>query len=679
MPGRGPRSSATTTSRSTERCHDPPLRRPFDLPRERRAERSAGLRAEDRVLHPREHLRADRAVLSRPEEGGPARWRRLGSGDGPAVARTTARTWMRPTTSTARWTRRWATTKRSIAIDEVPLEWCFQPGVKLDFRHLPTATWSRRKRSQASSTRIGHALKPLEIVVVNTRAGSRYGHDDYVSSGCGMGYEATMYLLERGVRLTGTDAWSWDAPFVHTAKKYGETQRRLADLGRPQGRPRHRLLPPREAAQPRGAAGRRLLHQLLPAQDPRRLGRLDARGRDLRRRADGQAPEDAMIELNHTHDAGGAQLARLGQRGRQRLPDPEPAVRGVPPRAAAARRFAAASRSATRSSTSAALNAAGALRGLAAQAARACAQPALNDFFALGPAAWQALRHGAVRAARGERNASIDALRTLPRAAGRRRVHACPRASATTPTSTPRIHHALNIGTLFGTERRGAELSSHADRVPRPRVQRRRQRHSRCAGRCGQSKAPGASAPTLRPLRVARLRARARHLRRHGQRARRARCRCATPSQHLFGICLLNDWSARDIQGWEMQPLGPFLAKNFATTISPWIVTMEALAPYRLAWQRAAPAPQPLALPRRRGEPRAWRDRHPARGGLETPSRARRRHAARRGSRARASATSTGRVAQMLAHHTVGGCNLQRGRSARQRHDLGPDPAKPAR
>ena len=56
------------------------------------------------------------------------------------------------------------------------------------------------------------------VVVVNTRAGARYGHPDFVSSGCGMGYEATMYLLERGVRLTGTDAWSWDAPFVHTAK-----------------------------------------------------------------------------------------------------------------------------------------------------------------------------------------------------------------------------------------------------------------------------------------------------------------------------------------------------------------------------------------------------------------------------------------------------------------------------
>ena len=60
----------------------------------------------------------------------------------------------------------------------------------------------------------------LEIVVVNTSAGAKYGQDDYVRSGCGMGREATLYLLERGVRVTGTDAWSWDAPFVHTAKRY---------------------------------------------------------------------------------------------------------------------------------------------------------------------------------------------------------------------------------------------------------------------------------------------------------------------------------------------------------------------------------------------------------------------------------------------------------------------------
>jgi len=113
--------------------------------------------------------------------------------------------------------------ERASTIDEVPLEWCFQPGVKLDFRQLPDGYVVTAADAAAELKRIGHALQPLEIVVVNTRAGSRYGNNDYISAGCGMGYEATMYLLERGVRLTGTDAWSWDAPFVYTAEKYKES------------------------------------------------------------------------------------------------------------------------------------------------------------------------------------------------------------------------------------------------------------------------------------------------------------------------------------------------------------------------------------------------------------------------------------------------------------------------
>ena len=113
--------------------------------------------------------------------------------------------------------------KPAIKIDEVPLEWCFQPGVKLDFRHFPDGYVVTAADVEAELARIGHVLTPLEIVVVNTRAGARYGASDYVTSGCGMGYEATMYLLERGVRLTGTDGWSWDAPFVHTADKYADT------------------------------------------------------------------------------------------------------------------------------------------------------------------------------------------------------------------------------------------------------------------------------------------------------------------------------------------------------------------------------------------------------------------------------------------------------------------------
>ena len=113
--------------------------------------------------------------------------------------------------------------ERSMTIDEVPLDWCLQPGVKLDFRHFPDGYVATPADVEAELQRIGHALSPLEIVIVNTAAGLRFGQDDYVASGCGMGYDATMYLLDRGVRVTGTDGWSWDAPFVHTAKKYAET------------------------------------------------------------------------------------------------------------------------------------------------------------------------------------------------------------------------------------------------------------------------------------------------------------------------------------------------------------------------------------------------------------------------------------------------------------------------
>lgn len=112
----------------------------------------------------------------------------------------------------------------STTIDQVPLDWCFQPGVKLDFRHFADGYVVQVADVEAELARISHVLAPLEIVVINTRAGARYGHPDFVSSGCGMGYDATMYLLERGVRLTGTDGWSWDAPFVHTAEKYGHSK-----------------------------------------------------------------------------------------------------------------------------------------------------------------------------------------------------------------------------------------------------------------------------------------------------------------------------------------------------------------------------------------------------------------------------------------------------------------------
>lgn len=130
--------------------------------------------------------------------------------------------------------------------------------------------------------------------------------------------------------------------------------------------------------------------------------------------------------------------------------------------------------------------------------------------------------------------------------------------------------------------------------------------------------------------------------------------------QHVFGLCLLNDWSARDVQGWEYQPLGPFLAKNFASTISPWVVTVEALAPFRAAWTRDAADPQPLPYLdypslREQGafdiELEVLLQTEKMRADGTPPQRlslSNFRH-------------SYWTVAQMVAHHTVNGCNLQAG------------------
>jgi hypothetical protein len=105
--------------------------------------------------------------------------------------------------------------------------------------------------------------------------------------------------------------------------------------------------------------------------------------------------------------------------------------------------------------------------------------------------------------------------------------------------------------------------------------------------------------------------------------------------QHVFGMCLFNDWSARDVQGWEYQPLGPFLAKNFASTVSPWVVTMEALAPFCCLWLRPTPrrprrtrqGPGPARDAGRPGDPALGRAATPGAGGCGRASGATRRPA----------------------------------------------------
>jgi fumarylacetoacetase len=131
--------------------------------------------------------------------------------------------------------------------------------------------------------------------------------------------------------------------------------------------------------------------------------------------------------------------------------------------------------------------------------------------------------------------------------------------------------------------------------------------------------------------------------------------------QQVAGYCLLNDWSARDIQAWEYQPLGPFLAKNFMTAISPWIVTPEALEPFRIAQApRRADEPQPLAY--------LWDPADQAGGALDLALEVWLSTAAMRGNGAgpqRITASNARHlywtVAQMVAHHTSGGCNLRPG------------------
>lgn len=105
-------------------------------------------------------------------------------------------------------------------IDEMPLDWFFRPGVKLDFRHLPDGYVVTAEDIERELARIDYSLRPFDIVVVNTSAAAKFGTEHYAESGCGVGREATLFLCEKGVRVVGTDAWGWDAPYKYVAERY---------------------------------------------------------------------------------------------------------------------------------------------------------------------------------------------------------------------------------------------------------------------------------------------------------------------------------------------------------------------------------------------------------------------------------------------------------------------------
>ena len=218
------------------------------------------------------------------------------------------------------------------------------------------------------------------------------------------------------------------------------------------------------------------------------------------------------------------------------------------------------------------------------------------------------------------------------------------------------IHHATNMGRMLrpdnpllpnykwvpiGYHGRGSSIVVSGTQVVRPR---------------GQTRPPDAPAPTFGPSRRLDYEAELGFVVGPGNRLGKP-IALRDALNYVFGVVLLNDWSARDIQAWEYQPLGPFLAKSFATTISPWIVTLEALAPFRCpAFARAEGDPKPL--------PYLWDDEDQRAGGLaievEMHLQSAQMEAPVRLSRS-SFRDAYWTVAQLVAHHTSNGCNLRPG------------------
>jgi fumarylacetoacetase len=222
------------------------------------------------------------------------------------------------------------------------------------------------------------------------------------------------------------------------------------------------------------------------------------------------------------------------------------------------------------------------------------------------------------------------------------------------------IHHARTVGSLF---RPDAPLLPNYQWVPigyHGRASSIRVSGQRFKRPKGQTKAPDAATPSFGPSKRLDYELELGFFVAQGN-ALGDPIGIEDAEAHLFGVTLLNDWSARDIQAWEYQPLGPFLSKNFATTLSPWIVTVEALAPFRAPFERPAGDPQPLPYldaPANRAAGaidivlETWLQTAGMREAGEAPVRLTRGNA-------REAAYWT--PAQLVTHHTVNGCNLQPG------------------
>jgi fumarylacetoacetase len=279
--------------------------------------------------------------------------------------------------------------------------------------------------------------------------------------------------------------------------------------------------------------------------------------------------------------------------------------------------------------------------------------PTLNGIAALGRAKWRALRRTLSRALSDDRNAKRMQKYLVPM---RRAEMLLPVAVGDYSDFFTGIHHATNMGRMLrpdnpllpnykwvpiGYHGRASSIVVSGTPVRRP---------------AGQIKPADAPAPVFSPSRRLDYEAELGFVVGPGNPLgkpvgiRRA-------LDHVFGVVLLNDWSARDIQGWEYQPLGPFLAKSFATTLSPWIVTLDALAPYHCpAFARGTDDPKPL--------PYLWDDEDQKRGGLdiqlEMHLRSTRMKTPARLSRG-SFRDSYWTLAQIVTHQSSNGCNLQPG------------------
>ncbi len=287
----------------------------------------------------------------------------------------------------------------------------------------------------------------------------------------------------------------------------------------------------------------------------------------------------------------------------------------------------------------------------------AASQQHLNGFMAMGPAAWSALRLALSRALR-EGAAAQAALQDCLVAQSDVEYTVPAQVGDYTDFYTS-VHHATNVGKLFRPDN---PLMENYKWVPigyHGRASSLRVSGVDFRRPMGQLKAPDATAPALKPC------ARLDYELEMGiytgaGNAWGEAISMDEAENHIFGLCLLNDWSARDIQAWEYQPLGPFLSKNFATTVSPWIVTLEALEPYRTAFTRPATDPQPL--------PYLSSAANSERGAFDVQlSVALETGRMRAEGQAAQQITHTSyrhaywTMAQLVAHHSVNGCDLQPG------------------